>query len=163
MRKIFFVICLLVFTQTHGFAEDDATNGPPSPHEIIGYWKLVSWPGTLQSMNKINPWPLPYQYFAFYADGQHISIMVSQEETPTPETFDFVKSTFKGKNPTYTWAQNFIIVTQPEIENYQEIWGMNIIRKSKPPLPMAEGDIIMSLAGGENGEAVYYRWLTRIK
>ncbi|MGO1117929.1 hypothetical protein ACTL6U_04460 [Rhodovibrionaceae bacterium A322] len=136
-------------------------NGPPKPNEIIGYWKLKEWPK--KDLNKVNPWPLPFQYFAFFEDGRYASIMMSADKEVQPESLDAVKATFGEKLPTYRWVKNFIVVTNPEIENYREIWGMNIFRTKVDGLPFGKGDLVMSLAGGKKGNAVYYRWLTPIE
>jgi len=160
MKKVFAAICWFFLVQNAGFADASVKNGPPNPDEIIGYWKLTAWP--VQGMNRVNPWPQPHQYFAFYADGQIVTIMSSMDQTPKPSDLDQVKEIFGDKNPTYKWYKNFIVVRQLTIPNYSETWGMNIFRKAEPQLSFGKGDLVMTLAGGDNGEPVYYRWLTRI-
>lgn len=137
------------------------TNGPPNSDEIIGYWKQKKWPKS--TMNKVNPWPLPFQYFAFYEDGHYVTIMSSSDNPVTPDSLDQLKSTFGAESPNFKWLGKFIMITNPAIDNYSEIWGMNIIRKMDTRLPFGEGDLVMSLAGKNNGSAIYYRWLTRMK
>ena len=43
-----------------------------SRSEVIGHWEMVQMPeATRQKVNKLDPWPQPYQWFAFYDDGRY--------------------------------------------------------------------------------------------
>lgn len=139
-------------------ANASGVGGPPTPSEIIGLWKMV--PLSNPEINKINPWPSPYQWFAFYKDGRVASMGQTEDIDFSRNELQSILDEVKNNAPTYTWQNNFLIISQPGSSDKNEVWGVNIFRKDTSFAKT--GDLIMTLAGGITGAPVYYRHLTPI-
>jgi hypothetical protein len=130
--------------------------------DVIGFWKMLPLKSP-EKVNKVNPWPLPYQWFAFYEDGSLTSMASTEDKVLSrkelAEAFDIVKSSA----PRYSWSNGFMVVTYlspPSTEH----WGVNIVT-SNLELSIGKlqpGDLIMTLAGGSDGGPVYYRILRKV-
>jgi hypothetical protein len=69
------------------------------------------------------------------------------------------------KNGRFKYAfdpSGFVLVTAPD---YEEAWGVNVITEEMKlgEMEVKPGDILMTLAGGEDGGIVYFRHLRRVK
>lgn len=158
MRTLKILLIIVLF----GFAPASCSSdkgGPPKSDEIIGFWKMEKWPKP--KMNKVNPWPLPYQWFAFYEDGRFVSMMKTEDNNYTPKELSEVFDALPFKSPQYQLKGQFLVVRNPNNPGYSELWGVNLFAKDVNPL-IKKGDLVMSLAGGKNGAPVYYRLLRKI-
>lgn len=158
MRILILPLLAVVFLPLT-YADESEFGGPPEPQEIIGFWKMV--PLDKPEINKVNPWPMPYQWFAFYPDGHLVSMGKTEDTDYSRKDLEVLFSMIKEKAPIYHWQDNFLIVQYPDLPGEYEVWGMNIFRKDTRI--SKKGDLIMSLAGGKNMEPVYYRLLRPLK
>jgi hypothetical protein len=155
---LFFFLSFCAISQEK--SKSDA-GGPPTLKELVGFWKMIDLPNK-EKMNKVNPWPQPYQWFVFYENGKIYSMMNSQDGAySTKELAQIFEVLPKDKTPNYKLDGQFVIIDNPEIKDYQEIWGVNIFAKDIGS-KVKKGDLIMSLDDG-NGKAIYYRLLRRIQ
>lgn len=135
--------------------------GPPNRSELIGYWKKINIPNE-EKMNKENPWPQKYQWFAFYEDGKISSMMSDVDYDYSSKDLEPIFKMMQSPNsPTFEVNGNFITIQNKQIENYQETWGANIFKKDLNEF-IIKGTLVMSLDNGK-GEVIYYRFLERIK
>jgi len=159
MQKIkIFILCLFIFP-TLIFCSD--IGGAPKHSEIIGFWKMVN-NKNLENRNKVNPWPLPYQWFAFYKNGNFYSMMSSKDENISIKDLKETFSIFKKEAPTYNLKGQFISIKYPNLKNPYQLWGINIFRKDVNE-NIKKGDLVMSLARAKDGKAIYYRLMRKIK
>lgn len=161
------LLSLLLFT-TLFFGQENKKSeagGPPERSEILGFWKMVSFP-KLEKMNKENPWPQPYQWFAFYENGKVLSMMTDKDANYSKAELQQVFDVFQDKDkPTFKYNGKFMIIENPEIANYKEIWGMNLFAKDIGSY-VKKGDLMMSLDDGSgkgNSSITYYRLLRKIE
>lgn len=158
-------IILLLFTffsySIFGQETQSAAGGPPKLSEIIGFWKKVDFPNE-DKMNKVNPWPQKYQWFAFYDNGKVYSMMSDSDENYTTKD---LKEIFKilpaDKTPNFKYNGQFLTIDNKEIKDYQEIWGLNLFAIDINDF-LKKGNMIMTLDDG-NGNVIYYRLLKKIK
>lgn len=117
-----------------------------------------------KSANIVNPWPQYFQWFEFTEDGKIYSMMKSENgEYSSNELAAVFKVLPKEKTPNYKFQERFVIIDNPEINNYRGLWGTNIFDKDINGLAN-KGDMIMTLDDGtQSGKVVYYRLLRRIK
>ncbi len=153
------IALLFVTSFVTSIANASDVGGPPKPDEVIGYWKMV--PIDKPGLNKVNPWPMPYQWFAFYPDGHLVSMGKTENAKYDRKQLEAIFKSVKDSAPKYSWRQNFILVEYPNAPGKSEIWGMNLLRKDAGF--MKAGDLIMSLAGDKDGAPVYYRLLEPVK
>lgn len=131
--------------------------------EIVGYWELVQWTDDAKSRNRKNPWPLPYQYFAFYKDGGMTYKMSNESSPTTQQDLDKVRKSSRANISYVLRADGMMLVTRTDMPNYKELWGVNLITKafSGRGVDFLPGDLVMSLDDGY-GQVVYRRHLRRI-
>ncbi len=117
-------------------------------------------------MNKENPWPSAFQWFGFYEDG---SLVTTGSTDYTPVSVKSLEETFsilKARGFKYEFAPDgLLVVTAPDSPDYQEVWGVNLITEEikSGEMDVKPGDLLMSLAGGEDGGPVYFRHLRRVE
>jgi hypothetical protein len=138
------------------------TGGPATAKELVGFWKMISLPN--KSVNKVDPWPQEYQWFWFTEKGKVYSMMKSENGNySSSELTAIFKVLLKDKIPNYKLQGQFVIIDNPAIKNYKEIWGTNVFAKDIEGVAL-KGDMIMTLDDGtQTGKVVYYRLLRRIK
>lgn len=136
--------------------------GPASSKELLGYWKMIPIPNL--TLNKVNPWPKPYQWFEFTKDGKVSSMMSSENKEYTKQELHALFAVFpKNKIPNYKVHGAYVTIDNPDVKNYLEIWGTNIFAKDIEGIAK-KGDLMMTLDDGtQTGKVVYYRLLRRIK
>ena len=135
---------------------------PATAKELVGFWKMIPLPNA--AMNKVNPWPQEFQWFEFTEKGKVYSMMKTKNgEYTSSELTTVFKVLPKEKTPNYRIQGQFVIIDNPEIKNYKEIWGTNMFAKDIEGIAK-KGDLIMTLDDGtQTGKVVYYRLLRRIK
>lgn len=143
-----------------------ADNTPlKSAKDIEGCWERVVFSEAVKKqMNPVDPWPAPYQWFCFDADGTYSSLMstnpskISAAELRSmfktlPQTFryavlpkGFVKTEAINGQETYYWASGFL--------GQDTYFDNQIIRK---------GTLIMSVPSQDGKTGIYWRYLTRVQ
>lgn len=133
------------------------------PEEIVGHWKMVPLSPELAAQNKVNPWPLPVQFFAFYADGRAFSYMSSAESEQSPDSLDKLNAMLP-QTVRCAFRGGFLIISREDSPGSEEKWGVNVITQdfASGGTDFQEGDLVMSLDSGD-GEVVYRRLLRRIE
>ncbi|MDI9256860.1 hypothetical protein [Flavobacterium sedimenticola] len=160
--KIKFILILFVTFSYSSFAQlkSNENGGPPTISELIGYWKKVDYPAA-ERKSQVNPWPQKYQWFAFYENGKVYSMMMDSDANFTPKELDEIFSALpKEGNPDYKYRGGIMLITNKKIEDYREIWGVNMFAKDINEY-MKKGRLMMTLDDG-NGKVVYYRLLEKI-
>ncbi len=87
-------------------------------------------------------------------------MMNSTDAQYTTTQLDEVFSIFKTP-PRFNYLGQFIEVTNPEIQGYKEIWGVNLFAEDVGSY-VKKGDLMMTLAG-EDGGVIYYRLLRKVE
>jgi len=163
MKTKHLILNFFIFLSISVFGQENKSEagGPPKISELIGFWKKVNFPNEEQ-MNKTNPWPQKYQWFAFYKNGKVYSMMSDTDYNYTAKELKKIFSTLPSdKTPNFKLDGQFVTIDNKEIKDYQEIWGVNLFAIDINEF-MKKGNLIMSLDDG-NGNVVYYRLLKRIK
>jgi hypothetical protein len=166
MKKVAIIFIPVIFFLFVNFNTNDEIGAPVKKEsQLVGFWKMV--PLSKKGINKINPWPLPYQWFYFDADGKIYSMMLSEnKEYTTKELKEIFNLLPKTKTPNYLLEQGFVMIDNPEMKGYVEIWGTNIFAKDIEGLAK-KGDLIMTLDESNDksivtGNVVYYRLLRKL-
>jgi len=161
MKIYLFIILFLPFYALCQTETRPEAGGPPTKQELVGFWKMIELPNKAE-LNKVNPWPLPYQWFGFYDNGKVYSMMNSKDDVLTPADLgDIFKIFSPASTPNYKLDGQFITIDNPDVKDYLEVWGINILGKDVGSVAK-KGDIVMTLDDGK-GNVVYYRLLRRIK
>lgn len=149
MKKIIQLFFLLLFTFTvvaQDTSNKSSAGGPATAKELVGFWKMIPLPNP--SVNKVNPWPQPYQWFEFTEDGKVYSMMVSSNKEYSKQELRKAFDVFPKKRvPNYKMYGAFVIIDNPEIKNYLEIWGTNIFAKNIDGIAQ-KGDLMLTLDDG---------------
>lgn len=162
-RSLLFIITLLFasFTLFSQEQKKSDAGGPPPKSELIGFWKMMELPNK-EKMNEVNPWPQPYQWFAFFENGKIYSMMTTTDGNYTQKQLKQIFEVLpKERTPNYVYDGTFLIIDNPEIKDYQEVWGMNLFAKDIGT-KIKKGDLIMSLDDG-TGHPIYYRLLRKVE
>jgi hypothetical protein len=159
-----FIIILMVVITTSVFGQENKKSemgGPPNLSELYGFWKMKEFPNRDQ-MNRVNPWPQKYQWFAFNENGKVQSMMTNEDyDYSAKELSEIFNVLPSDKTPNYKLEGQFITIDNPSIKNYSELWGVNLFAKDANDF-LKKGDLIMTLDDGE-GSPAYYRLLEPIK
>ena len=141
----------------------DDRGGFAKPGDEVGYWTMIPMSAELTAKNTENPWPLPHQYFAFYANGEMFSHMSSHPAEPTHESLDKLHAMFPNAVNYQYNKDGFLVVTHADQSLGKEYWGVNLISKdfTMGGTEFKAGDLLMSLDDG-HGNPVYRRLLRRI-
>ena len=138
---------------------ENEAGGPPVKQQLIGFWKMIELPN--KELNKVNPWPLPYQWFGFYENGKIYSIMEEKDSNYSSNDLDKIfRDLPKEKAQNFNLTDQFLTINNLENKNHQELWGVNIFAADIEGLAK-KGDLIMTLDDGK-GEVKYYRLLRKI-
>ena len=142
---------------------DDARGGFAQPGDVVGYWQMIPMSAELTAKNVENPWPLPFQYFAFYANGEVFSHMSTHATDPTPASLDQLHGMFPNAVRYAFNADGFLVVTYANRPGERELWGVNLLAQdfTSGGTDFKAGDLLMSL-DDDHGNPVYRRLLRRI-
>jgi hypothetical protein len=144
-------------------APADDRGGFAKPGDVVGYWTMIPMSSELTAKNTVNPWPLPHQYFAFYANGEMFSHMSTHATDHTPASLDQLHAML-SKTAHYAFnPDGFMVVTRTDPPNATELWGVNLLAQdfTSGGTDFKAGDLLMSLDDG-HGNPVYRRRLRRI-
>ena len=135
--------------------------GPPNLSELIGFWKKVELPNE-DKINKSNPWPQKFQWFAFYGNGKVYSMMSDKDyDYSVKDLKEIFEILPVDKTPNFKLDGQFLTIDNKEIKDYQELWGVNLFAIDINDF-LKKGNLMMTLDDG-NGNVIYYRLLKRIE
>ncbi len=135
---------------------------PARAEDVVGYWSLVPLPDDLTAKNKTNPWPHPFQYFAFYANGDIIHHAAAQDPQDNPATLDRMHDMLPA-TMHFRFEDDMFIVTRDGQPRATERWGVSVIATNftLAGVLFKAGDLLMSLDDGQ-GNVLYRRHLRRL-
>ena len=154
---------LLLIVSVTARAGDDPRGGFAKPGDVVGYWLMIPMSAELTAKNTVNPWPLPHQYFALYANGEMFSHMSTEATEHTPASLDKLHGMFPDAVHYAFNSDGFLVVTYTDRPGEKELWGVNLIAQdfSSGGTDFKKGDLLMSLDDGQ-GNPVYRRLLRRL-
>lgn len=159
--KLYFIFFIFFSFSAFGQEKASTAGGPPKISDLIGFWKKVEIPDE-DRLNKTNPWPKKFQWFAFYSNGKIYSMMSDTDYDYSAKDlmkiFDILP---QDKTPTYKLDGQFLTIDNKETVNYKEVWGVNLFAIDINDF-FKKGNLIMTLDDG-NGNVIYYRLLKRIE
>ena len=154
-------LSLLLLSAAPALADD--RGGFAQPGDVVGYWTMIPMSAELAAKNVENPWPLPHQYFAIYANGEMFAHMSTHATDHTPASLDKLHAMLP-KTVHYAFnAEGFMVVTRADQPEAKELWGVNLLARdfTSGGTDFKAGDLLMSLDDGQ-GTPVYRRLLRRI-
>src|SRR5690606_16322828 len=105
MKKIFFLLSFGITLSLYA-QNTSEMGGPPTRNELIGYWKKIITPNE-EKLNKENPWPQKYQWFAFYENGKVSSMMSDVDYDYTSKDLEPIFTMMQSANsPTFNLNEN---------------------------------------------------------
>ena len=160
LSRFLFASFLLLATS---LACADERGGFAKPGDVVGYWQMIPMSAELTAKNVENPWPLPHQTFAIYANGEMFSHMSTHATDHTPASLDQLHATFPNAVRYAFDADGFMVVTYSDRPGERERWGVNLLAQdfTSGGTEFKAGDLLMSLDDGR-GNPVYRRLLRRI-
>ena len=144
-------------------ARADERGGFAKPGDVVGYWQMIPMSTELTAQSVENPWPLPFQYFAIYANGEMFAHMSTHATEHTAASLDQLHAMLP-KTVRYAFnADGFMVVTRADQPDAQELWGVNLLAQNftSGGTDFKAGDLLMSLDDG-HGNPVYRRLLRRL-
>lgn len=161
-----FQICLLILLiYSHpAFGEDKPL---PVKHleEIVGCWKRINFtPNEMAKFNKKEPWPLKYQWFCFYSNGDLKTMMATKDETPKENDLLNALSILPSPMRCSIPKQGIIYTTHKDT-NEKLYWVSEFFSQDSQvgSQEIKKGTLLMTLRNFSSGQDVYYRFLERIK
>ena len=130
--------------------------------DVMGFWEMLPL-NNAEHVNKVNPWPLPYQWFGFYEDGTLASMARTERASYSRDQLAAILDVVKASAPKFSWSKGLMVVRYPSLPWATEYWVVHLntaglelqIGKLRP------GDLVMTLVDRE-GKPVYYRVLRRL-
>ena len=163
MRRLSFLFVGSLLLAALGARAEDDRGGFAQKRDVIGYWTMIPMSAELAAKNVATPYPLPYQYFAIYQNGEMFSHMSTHATAHTPESLDKLHEIIPHTVHYKFNKDGFMVVTRDDQPEADEFWGVNLIAKdfSSGGTDFKAGDLLMSLDDGQ-GNVVYRRLLRRI-
>ena len=161
--RLLAICCAGILLLTASLARADERGGFAQPGDVVGYWQMIPMSAELAAKNVENPWPLPFQYFAIYANGEMFAHMSTHATDHTPASLDQLHAMLP-KTVHYAFnADGFMVVTRTDQPDRPERWGVNLLAQdfTSGGTDFKAGDLLMSLDDG-HGNPVYRRLLRRI-
>lgn len=161
-----FQICLLILLLCSfpAFGDDKALLVNHS-EEIVGCWKRINFtPMEMEKFNKKEPWPLKYQWFCFYPNGDLKTMMTTKDENPKEN--DLLNALSILPAPIqYSIPQPGIIYTIHKDVNEKLNWVAEFFPQDTQvgSQKIKKGALLMTLRNFSTGQDVYYRFLERIQ
>ena len=117
--------------------------GPPTKEQIVGIWRFVDAVDLGNIIEEGMPWAAPYQFYAFYEDGRHYSMMSTYDTESTAASLEKAFSALPPEHsPRYTYDAPFITISYPDAPDGTELWGMNLFAEDFGE-KIKKGDLIM--------------------
>ena len=161
--RLLSICCAGILLLTASLARADERGGFAKPGDVVGYWQMIPMSAELTAKNVENPWPLPFQYFAIYANGEMFAHMSTHATDHTPASLDKLHAMLP-KTVHYAFnADGFMVVTRDDQPGTHELWGVNLLAQdfTSGGTDFKKGDLLMSLDDG-HGNPVYRRLLRRL-
>ena len=161
--RLLAICCAGILLLTASLARADERGGFAQPGDVVGYWQMIPMSAELAAKNVENPWPLPFQYFAIYANGEMFAHMSTHATDHTPASLDQLHAMLP-KTVRYAFnADGFMVVTRADQPDARELWGVNLLAQdfTSGGTDFKKGDLLMSLDDG-HGNPVYRRLLRRL-
>lgn len=158
-----FRLFAVLFLFAASLARADERGGFAKPGDVVGYWAMVPMSAELTAKNVENPWPLPHQYFAIYANGEMFAHMSTHATEHTAASLDKLHGMLP-KTVHYAFdADGFMVVTRDDQPDAKERWGVNLLAQdfTSGGTEFKAGDLLMSLDDGQ-GNPIYRRLLRRL-
>ena len=161
MKRVLLILFTIISISVRGQEKRSDAGGPPKLDELIGFWKKVELPNE-KEINKTNPWPQKFQWFAFYENGKVYSMMTDTDNNYSSKELKELFDILPGERvPNYKLEGQFLTIDNKEIENYQELWGVNLLAIDVNEI-LKKGRLIMSLDDGQ-GNVVYIRLIEKVQ
>lgn len=156
---LFLVLVCPCFTSRVALGDDSMRYA--TQEDVVGTWKMVPFLHTPKT-DKINFWPLPYQWFRFYKDGAVTSIMQSDAANFSANDLESMFESLKVHGPRYSWDDGIMIISNPD-GGPKEIWEITIFKRDDEinGTHLLKGDILMTLQDS-NGSIIYHRILRKL-
>jgi hypothetical protein len=134
-----------------------------SSSDLAGCYKRVRFEDdAMESMNKIEPWPAPYQLYCFYEDGDLRSM---QSTEPIPESIEDIEQAMSllPRVQSFRVLVPGVVETHHKAANQTVYWRVSIFRKFViiGDKMFKEGDVIMTIRE-KSGEDIYHRFLEKL-
>ncbi len=139
---------------------------PPieSSSQIEGCWKRVVFSEErMKLMNKIEPWPVPHQWFCFYDNNTMKMMMETEDNKHTKsallEIFKFVPFGIE-----YEIIQPGVVLLNNKEANEKMYWLASLVNQTLPieGRPVQPGALLMTLRNINTGKDEYFRILEKI-
>ncbi len=139
---------------------DDAIMQKATKEQLVGAWEMIP---VSPDMNKANPYPLPFQYFAIMADGRIGSMMASKKQEGMTGRI-LVEALNHAGWDHYEFQTGALILTHAQAPSRKEAWQVLVVTKDAVirDLPHRKGDIVMVLLNGSDLHPIYFRHLQRL-
>ena len=162
MRALLCLLMLVIYSfPAFGQGNTISVN---NSEEIAGCWKRINFtPAEMKKLNQVEAWPLKYQWFCFYPNGDLKTIMTTKGENPTArdlkKALDILPSAIQ-----YSIPQKGIIYTEHKQANEKLYWVSAFFPQDVQigSQKIKKGTLLMTLRNS-SGKDVYYRFLERIK
>ncbi|OGX06710.1 MAG: hypothetical protein A2Z88_09540 [Omnitrophica WOR_2 bacterium GWA2_47_8] len=154
------VIMLLVILSPEMVIGEEELMRFAQKEDVIGLWEMIPVPA---EFNRVNPWPMPYQWFGFYENGRFSSMMTTESYTLQKQELEEIFAQRKLE-VEYRLEGDWFILTYQSLPGHQEYWGINLVLKEATlasSIHILPGDLLMTLEGDEG--IVYYRHLRRVR
>lgn len=155
---------LLMLPSTEGLAEA-LTAYVQKTDELLGCWQRITFSEEVMAeQNAIEPWPQPYQWYCFFADGFLRSIDASFEmEVGSSEELQATLSDMRGVT-TYQLGVSGQLLTHHKDADQKVLWiakillvPRNIGGKELPP-----GTLLMTIRDPKSPGLLYMRFLRKL-
>lgn len=134
-------------------------------NQVIGCWKKINFPESVaKKMNKIDPYPLPYQWYCFFEGGAFFSMHSNNEESYSTSQLIEESKIFPSVEEYSIPSASLIVIDHKEAKQTTN-WVSSIIASDWPlaGIHLKEGDLLMTIRNPNTGQDVYSRFLTKIK
>lgn len=136
--------------------------------DMVGCWeRIVLNDASMKELNKMEPWPQPYQWYLFYEDGSLITMEASVEMKIGTCKEMMAKLSDKKITQNYKWlgAPGRVLTTHKDAD--QNIpWIVSVIDqqidKKIYGVPIPAGSLVMMIYNPEKQEVIYTRFLKKI-
>lgn len=131
--------------------------------DLVGMWVRV--PLDDPSINEVDPWPQPYQWFGFGADGFLSSMNMNEPGDFSADQLGRIFRPHPERTPRYECRNGLLIVRYP-FAGHNELWTMQLVAYRSAlfkKTPFEAGEVILFLKAADDMRTVYRRRLRRVR
>jgi hypothetical protein len=132
--------------------------------DLVGLWKVVPLDHA-DEIDKVNPWPLSYQWFRFSKDGTVRSMMKSKDADYSTDELNKALDVFASvASPRYSWEQGYLVIRYPNMEAI-DVWKVYIYMRNvinNKVGVILKGDVMMEMVGEKEHAYVYFRRMRKL-